>query len=96
MYYKLKTGRVVTETDIDIAYEVCTGNKADDDIRSFKEWKSNLVLSRIPESTITVEQLIKGDAFVRAAVLYKSINNCTLHEAMEACKKIRSEIKKEG
>lgn len=88
MFYELATGRIVTETDLKLAYEICNGQKADE--RSFRRWVNNCYTKRIPESEITVERLIKGDAFVQAVKLYKEQHDCTLREAKDACDKIRN------
>lgn len=88
MFYELATGRIVTETDLKLAYEICNGQKADE--RSFRRWVNNCPTKRIPESEITVERLINGDAFVQAVRLYKEQHNCTLSEAKDACDKIRN------
>ena len=88
MFYELATGRIVTETDLKLAYEIYTGQKADE--RSFRRWVNNCPTQRIPEREITVERLINGDAFVQAVRLYKEQHNCTLSEAKDACDKIRN------
>lgn len=88
MFYELATGRIVTETDLKLAYEICNGQKADE--RSFRRWVNNCPTKRIPESEITVERLINGDAFVQAVRLYKEQHNCTLSEAKDVCDKIRN------
>lgn len=92
MYYKLKTGRIVTEADLKLAYEIYTGQKADESF--FRRWVNNCPVRRIPESEITVEHLIEGDAFVRAVTLYREQHDCTLREARDICDKIRNEITK--
>lgn len=88
MFYELATGRIVTETDLKLAYEICNGQKANE--RSFRRWVNNCPTKRIPESEITVERLINGDAFVQAVKLYKEQHDCTLREAKDVCDKIRN------
>ena len=92
MFYELATGRIVTETDLKLAYEIYTGQKANE--RLFRRWVNNCPVRRIPESEITVKHLIEGDAFVQAVKFYKEQYNCTLREARDACDKIRNEITK--
>ena len=90
MFYELATGRIVTGTDLKLAYEICTGQKANE--RSFRRWINNRPTKRIPESEITVERLINGDAFVQAVKLYREQHNCTLVEAREACTQIKMKM----
>ena len=94
MYFELATGRIVPEDKIELAYEICTGSKANDDPRHFNDWVNlNCVWNRIfNESEITVRQLIKGNAFADAVMLYRKQHNCTLAEAREVCNQIRMEM----
>lgn len=94
MYFELATGRIVPESKIELAYEICTGNKADNHSPNFTDWVNlHCLWNRIfNESEITVEQLVKGDAFVDACMLYRSQHKCTLAEAREACEQIRKEM----
>ena len=48
-----------------------------------------VLYSASPDSKITAEKLIEGNAFVAAVVLYKKQNNCTLREARDACAELR-------
>ena len=90
MYFKLATGRIVTERDINTAYEVVYGHKADN-TPHFNDWVNSVygIDEVLYKSEITVEQLIKGDAIVEAIRLYKDQHDCTLREAREAIDKIR-------
>ena len=92
MYFELATGRIVPESKIELAYEVCNGEKADDNPVPYRRWSAQLPIKRIPESKITVKQLIKGDAFVDACMLYRNQHKCTLAEAREVCEQIRKEM----
>lgn len=94
MYFELATGRIVPESQIKLAYEICTGQKADVNFPHFVDWVNlNCMWNHIfNESEITVKQLIKGDAFVEAVKLYRDQHKCTLAEAREVCEQIRKEM----
>ena len=93
MYFELATGRIVTETELELAYEICTGGKANEYPPHFTDWVNLhcLWLHAFNEDEITVEQLIKGDAFVEACKLYRDQHKCTLAEAREVCMQIKKE-----
>lgn len=38
MYFELATGRIVSEDKIELAYEICTGGKANENPRHFTDW----------------------------------------------------------
>lgn len=94
MYFKLATGRIVTVREVRTAYEIVYGQKPDENTPHFNDWVNSVygIDEVLNESEITVEQLIKGDAFVDACMLYRSQHKCTLTEAREACDKIRKEM----
>ena len=92
MYYKLNTGRIVTEIDLKLAYEIYYGRKMSDRTSTFELWLDYCNVKPMPESEITPERLIKGGAFVQAVKLWKDQHECTLAEARRECVKIRNEI----
>ena len=94
MYFELATGRIVPEDKIELAYEICTGSKVNDNPRHFTDWVNlNCMWNRIfNESEIPVRQLIKGNAFADAVMLYRRQYNCTLAEAREVCNQIRMKM----
>lgn len=94
MYFELATGHIVPEEKIELAYEICTGGKANDNPRHFTDWVNmHCSWNRIfNEDEITVEQLIKGDAFVDACKVYRDQHKCTLAEAREVCTQIKKEM----
>ena len=92
MYFELETGRIVPEDKIELAYEICYGKKANENPTAYRKWKSYLSIKSIPDDEITVRQLIKGDAFADACMLYRRQHNCTLAEAREVCNQIRMEM----
>lgn len=94
MLYELATGHIVTEDNLKLAYEVCRGKKANEDSTSYRKWKSYLSIKPISDDEITVEQLIKGDAFVQACMLYRDQHKCTLAEAREVCIQIKTQMMK--
>ena len=93
MYFEITTtGRIVTDRDIKLAYEICTGRtfNFDCDNANYRRWANLCTIQRIPDSKITVEKLIEGNAFADAVVLYRKQNNCTLREARDVCTKLRT------
>lgn len=97
IYYEVKTtGHIVSEYDLKCAYEICTGHafNFNDNVSHYRRWANLCPVRRIPESEITVENLIKGSAFVEATILYKGEHGCTLMEAKDACNKIRNMMQK--
>lgn len=92
MYFELETGHIVSEDKIELAYEICHGKKANENPTAYRKWKSYLSIKSIPGDEITVKQLIKGNAFVDAVILYRKQHNCTLAEAREVCNQIRMEM----
>ena len=92
MYFEITTtGHIVTDRDIKLAYEICTGHTFNFTDDHYRRWANFCPIQRIPDSKITVEKLIEGNAFVAAVVLYKKQNNCTLREARDACIKLRAD-----
>ena len=92
MYFKIvTTGHIVTDSDIKLAYEICTGHTFNSERgnENYRRWANLCPIQRIPYSKITVEKLIEGNAFASAVVLYRKQNNCTLREARDACAKLR-------
>ena len=92
MYFELATGRIVPVEKIKLAYEICHGKKANENLTAYRKWKSYLSIKPVSSDEITVRQLIKGDAFVDAVMLYRKQHNCTLAEAREVCNQIRMEM----
>ena len=96
MYFEIvKTGRIVTDRDIKLAYEICTGHtfNFEHDDANYRRWVNLCPIRRIPDSEITVEKLILGNAFASAVILYKRQHNCTLKEARDACIKLCADRK---
>lgn len=93
MYFKIESGRIVTEEKVKLAYEIYSGHKADDVPYSFEKFVHSCPIKLIPMKDITVENLIEGDAFVDAVKLYKDQHRCTLREAKEACESIRDRMR---
>ena len=94
MYFKLTTGRIVTVREVRTAYEIVYGGKPDENTPHYNDWINSVygIDKVILKSEITIEQLIKGDAFVEAVKLYKDQHKCTLAEAREVCTQIKMEM----
>lgn len=94
MYFLLATGRIVTERDIMRAYEIVYGDEAKEDTVHYNGWVNSLrgIKKVIPTSEMSIQDLIKGDAFVEAVKLYSKTYNCTLAEARQAVSEIKTEM----
>lgn len=93
MHFEITTtGHIVTDSKVKLAYEICTGHTFNFTSDHYRRWANLCPIRRIPNSKITVEKLIEGNAFIDAVVLYRKQNNCTLREAKDACIKLRKEI----
>ena len=94
MYYLLATGRIVTERQMKLAFEIVHGENANEDPFDYKVWLDTIVgvEEAIPEKNMTITELIKGDAFVEAVKLYRKTYNCTLAEARQAVIEIQTEM----
>jgi hypothetical protein len=94
MYYLLTTGKIVTEKDMKLAFEIIYGENANESPISYYDWRDSVcgVEAVICDKNITVEELIKGDAFVDAVILYSKMHGCTLKEARMVVAEIRDEM----
>lgn len=94
MYFLLATGRIVTERDIMRAYEIMYGDDAKDNPMHYNDWVNSLygIEEVIPSSKMSIQDLIKGDAFMEACKLYMKTYNCTLMEARQAVTEIKTEM----
>ena len=72
MYYLLATGRIVSERQMKLAFEIVNGEEADKDPLDYNVWLNTIigVEEAIPANRMTVQELIKGDAFAEAVMLY--------------------------
>lgn len=86
MYFLLTTGRIVTERDLRIAYEICIGTTPGVHPGHYEEWthKTYGIIRSIPKDEISIEQLIKGKCIAEAVRVYSTRNNCSLRDAKNA------------
>ena len=94
MYFLLANGHIVNEREIMRAYEIVHGSDAKEDLRHYNDWVNSLygIEEAIPTSKMSIQDLIKGDAFVEAVKLYYETYNCTLMEARQAVSEIKTEM----
>ena len=97
MYFLLTTGRIVTEREMQTAYEVVHGAKASVHPMHYKEWLQNVpgIDKVLVADKVTVEMLVKGDCIVEAVLIYKRKHNCTLREAKTEIDKIKIKMLEE-
>jgi hypothetical protein len=90
MYFLLTTGRIVTETNLRTAYEICNGSVPGTHPGHYEKWMHEIygIIRSIPSDEITIEQLIKGGCVNEAIRVYSRRNGCTLREAMEEVHKM--------
>jgi hypothetical protein len=94
MYYLLVSGRIITERDLRMAYEICKGCVPGVHPGHYEEWMHSVhgIIRSIPKNEITIKQLLKGDCKVEAIKTYRDMHKCTLREAKEAVDKIETEL----
>lgn len=90
MYYLLITGRIVTERDLRMAYEICNGCTPGIHPGHYEEWIHSIygIRKSIPKNEMSIAQLVKSGNKVEAVKLYREINKCSLFEAKEAVDKM--------
>lgn len=94
MYFLLTTGRIVTEREMQTAYEIVHGAKASVHPMHYKEWTQNVhgVDKVLVAEKVTIEMLVKGDCIVEATLQYKRKHNCTLREAKTEIDKLAMQM----
>lgn len=92
MYYRLRTGKIVGDTYVSIAFEITRGKSAFDDYDAFLEWKGLLGLTPIDEEKADIRDLISSGATFAAIRIYKDRHNCSVRDATDAVYKIKNEI----
>lgn len=91
MYFLLTTGRIVTEREMQTAYEIVHGAKPAVHPMDFKQWlhKVHGIDKVLVADKVTVEMLVRGDCIIEAVLRYKKKHNCTLREAKAEIDKIK-------
>lgn len=92
MYYRLKTGRIISDADVSIAFEITRGKSSSDDLDAFLKWKSWLGLTPIDDETADIRYFVASGAEVFAMKLYSNRNNCSVLDAVHAINKIKEEL----
>ena len=93
-YYKIKTGRIVSDCDMNLAYEIVRGKNAIQDYHNFKKWLKLTAAEIMDDSMITVQDFLDGGNVAGAVRKYRNEHKCTLREAHDAISAIRFEGKK--
>ena len=78
MYFEITTtGRIVTDRDIKLAYEICTGHtfNFEHDDANYRRWANLCHIRRIPDSKITVEKQKIAESAMRRIGYYISSNS---------------------
>ena len=96
-YYLLSTGRVVSEFDVNMAFEIVTGLDRTNNVNLFTRWKRALLYFQIIEETIQpsrhlIECCVRNGQMVMAIKLFRDLYGGTLVEAKDAVYKIKEEM----
>lgn len=92
MYYRLKTGKIISDADVSIAFEITRGKSSSDDPDAFLKWKNWLGLTPIDDETADIRYFVASGAEVFAMKLYRNRNNCSVLDAVHAINKIKEEL----
>lgn len=92
MYYRLKTGKIISDADVSIAFEITRGKSTFDDFDSFIKWKGGLGLTPIDDDKADIRDFVASGATVFAMKLYRDRNNCSVLDAVKAINKIKDEL----
>lgn len=98
-YYLLSTGRIVSESDINMAFEIATGLDRNDNVDLFERWKRALlnfqiILETIQPSKHLIECCVKNGQMVKAVMLFRYLYGGTLAEVKDKVYKIKEEMEK--
>lgn len=92
MYYKLKTGRIISDKELRITYEIIFGHPYMDDYNTYNTWVSYLNLTEVNPDTLSVVDWVRGGCMVQAVAKYKKDNGVSLRKATEVCRNIRNTL----
>jgi flagellar basal body-associated protein FliL len=94
-YYEGKDGKIYVGRDIAIAARIVHNVelKTKEDLDEYVKLRCAGVVKEI--KNVTVEDLIKKDEIVKATILYKEQNNCTLKEASEHVERLKDIYQKD-
>lgn len=96
LYYTLRNGKIVSEYDVQKAFEICTGETFHYDSKAYSNWLYSMLGKSITramnEKEIDIIQFIKGENILGAIRLYREIHNCTLREAKDAIDAMRANM----
>lgn len=94
MYFLLTTGRIVTERDLRMAYEICNGSVPGTHPGHYEKWIHEIygIIRSIPSDEITVEDLIEHNCRAEAVRVYSKRNKCSLRQAAMAICKMHKEM----
>ena len=97
LYYTLKNGRVVSECDVQKAYEITTGKTYMYDNPECVRWLyslcGNSIVRARKKEDMTIEDFLDNGLIIEAVRLYRVQNDCSLREAKDAIDLIREQMK---
>lgn len=95
-YYRLSTGRIVDEFDINRAFEITTGLNRIYNDEIFERWKNRLYDISIEESiqpgNRLIDYCVNNGQMVMAIRIFRDLYGGTLVEAKDAVYKIKEEM----
>lgn len=86
-FFKMKSGILITEREIQLAYEITHGEKPSENPDAYTKFLRNdcaIVSIITDEAMMTVEDFIRGGATLHAIKCYREEHNCSLKEAKDA------------
>lgn len=96
LYYKLRNGNIVSEYEVNKAFEICTGETFHYDSNAYAKWLYSMlgksIIMTMTETTVDIEQFLNGNNTVAAVRLYRDQHNCTLREAKDAIDAIKANM----
>lgn len=96
LYYQLRNGNIVSEYDVQKAFEICTGEIFHYESKEYSQWLfsllGNSIVKAMNEVDVDITQFLKGNNIIAAVRLYRNQYGCRLAEAKEAVEKIRAEM----
>ena len=98
LYYQLRNGNIVSEYDVNKAFEICTGETYHYTSNAYSKWLysmlGNSIVKAMRETEVDIAQFLKGNNIIAAVRLYRDTHGCSLREAKEAIDKMREEMLK--
>lgn len=88
IYYRLKTGRLASEHDMEIAFEIMSSMSRNSCPDEYLAWlrfmRDSYGGAAIDGTELSIEDFLNGGQRVAAIRRYMDLNGCTLREARDA------------